>query len=721
MKNFYLTILLFFSISIVAQQRYVDNVFCDIEVTKDLEYTTQVLFTTVSLGFDTTQSQIPLKFDLYQPVGDNLEERPLVVFLHTGNFLDHPLGGVIGGTKTDSSAVEICTQLAQKGFVAVSAEYRRGWNPSFLAEQDRAKSIIRAAYRGIQDARTLNRFMRKEYENGNPYGIDTSSMIVFGQGTGGYVAFGCASIDSYDELLVGKFYTQDADGNAIEMVTEEVDGNIYGTESGINEDGTYITIGRYPGYSSDYHLGITLGGAIGDTSWVDENTIPMINVQTPEDAAAAFHQGVVVVSGDELDLNVVEVQGAYLVSELLNQYGVNEALGGSTMTDPYTTAALATSDLTYISPFNGIEYPVNNNYDGLLPLITEDWSNGDTNSSVWEWFDPNTNPNTPDGITETMAEIKEKALIYMDTIFGYSMPRVIHLLDLDSDLASSLDVSSTALEFGSAEVGDTRELEVTITNPYDEVLDFTSDAAAPFSVSGATAIEACGTTTLTFTFVPEADGAVEEVVTLSSSSGDLTFNLSGNGTAQPIVSFGINGQGIEFEDVSFDIVDSQMTVSVNNTGTVDLQITSIFFNGDDVFTTDGVPQPLPVGESVDIVVNFTPLEQIAYAGSLVVETDQAGSLEVPLIGDGVWTVGVEDAIANSINVYPNPSNGQFNIDLGALSGQKVELTVFDNTGRMMVEQTLNDNRVSIDGLNAGVYFVSIKTTEGIVTKKVLVQ
>ena len=47
---------------------------------------------------------------------------------------------------------------------------------------------MKAAYRGIQDVKAAIRYLRMDYENGNTYGIDTSRIIIVGQGTGGWIA-----------------------------------------------------------------------------------------------------------------------------------------------------------------------------------------------------------------------------------------------------------------------------------------------------------------------------------------------------------------------------------------------------------------------------------------------------------------------------------------------------------------------------------------------------
>ena len=46
---------------------------------------------TIPVGIDSTTGSIyfampPLEFDLFEPAGDTVSERPLIIYLHTGTF-----------------------------------------------------------------------------------------------------------------------------------------------------------------------------------------------------------------------------------------------------------------------------------------------------------------------------------------------------------------------------------------------------------------------------------------------------------------------------------------------------------------------------------------------------------------------------------------------------------------------------------------------------------
>ena len=135
-----------------AQERYLDQVFSEVNVQKDVVYgVNATILLQRQVGEAVPQA---LRLDLYTPVGDTRTDRPLVIYLHTGNFLPWPQNGGASGTRSDSTVVDICTKLAKMGYVVASASYRLGWDPTNTVKDIRVFTLLNAAYRGVQDART---------------------------------------------------------------------------------------------------------------------------------------------------------------------------------------------------------------------------------------------------------------------------------------------------------------------------------------------------------------------------------------------------------------------------------------------------------------------------------------------------------------------------------------------------------------------------------------
>lgn len=77
----------------------------------------------------------------------------------------------------------------------------------------------------------------------------------------------------------------------------------------------------------------------------------------------------------------------------------------------------------------------------------------------------------------------------------------------------------------------------------------------------------------------------------------------------------------------------------------------------------------------------------------------------------------------AVNIYPNPSNGKFNIEFNNNSAEKI--TVFDALGKVVIESKVseNSNNQSLDlsDYSAGIYFVKVNAGEEIIMKKIVKQ
>jgi trimeric autotransporter adhesin len=72
------------------------------------------------------------------------------------------------------------------------------------------------------------------------------------------------------------------------------------------------------------------------------------------------------------------------------------------------------------------------------------------------------------------------------------------------------------------------------------------------------------------------------------------------------------------------------------------------------------------------------------------------------------------------SIYPNPAKSRFIVETAA-SGEQL-LQVFDMTGRLLITQNTTGNQTTVDvgSLAAGIYNVSLKSTDGIATEKLVI-
>lgn len=391
-----------------AQERYVDEIFDDFQVMTNQVYGFNVTVLTVPVTGSPTLR--PLITNVYMPPASDTEtQRPLVLYFHTGNFLPFPQNGGTGGTVNDSTVVEIASRLARMGYVCAVVDYRKGWNPLAETQEARTNTLINAAYRGVQDSRTALRFFKRSVaEQGNPFGVDTTRTVAWGQGTGGYISLATATIDSYADIVLPKFIGQGPDGNPVPMVILPVHGDPDGTTFGVIPGGDTLSVPNNLGYGSKFDLCVNMGGALGDTSWLDANDPPFISYHVPTDPFAPYTEGILIVptTGEQ----VVEVQGSYLVAQRANALGNNDIFKLAEISDAVTTVADSRND--------GLE--------GLFPLIG---SGGNLDSSPWDWWDPS-NVNHQNGLLTNPDMSSQKARSYIDSIMAYYAPRACAALAL---------------------------------------------------------------------------------------------------------------------------------------------------------------------------------------------------------------------------------------------------------------------------------------------------
>lgn len=96
----------------------------------------------------------------------------------------------------------------------------------------------------------------------------------------------------------------------------------------------------------------------------------------------------------------------------------------------------------------------------------------------------------------------------------------------------------------------------------------------------------------------------------------------------------------------------------------------------------------------------------------------------PLVGNFTTTaaddtLGIDDYLARVISIYPNPTSGMFTVLNTSSNISSVD--IFDVYGQLVYSVKVEDSKVEVDlsDYASGVYFARIKTTEGIVTKRIV--
>lgn len=260
--------------------RYTEPLFDEVIVTSAVPFGSN---TAVAGGSQT------LLMDVYEPAGDLLEQRPVVIIAFGGSF--------VAGSRAD--VAELCTAFAQRGYVAVAPDYRVGF---FLPN---ALTTTLAVVRGAHDVKACIRFLRKSVEEGDPYGIDPDRIIAGGVSAGAISAIHATYLDT-DEEMPAVLNSQIA--------------QLGGAEGNSGS----------PGYSSAVAGCLSFSGAIGDTTWVGAGNVPLYSIHETGDEVVPYFTEEVAVFGIPTGL---VASGSYDLHLRMQSLGIENCLLSYTSND----------------------------------------------------------------------------------------------------------------------------------------------------------------------------------------------------------------------------------------------------------------------------------------------------------------------------------------------------------------------------------------------------
>jgi len=208
---------------------------------------------------ETDTDNINLYMDIFEPTGDTLAQRPLIIISFGGGFLD--------GSKEHWSIRLLCQDLAKRGFVAAAIDYRLGMN---IFDSDLAN---RAVYRGLQDGRSAVRFFRSDAEGANQYRISPNHIYIGGHSSGAFIGLHNAYLDQETERPLSTF----------EWIQ---DGEV------IPDLGCLDCVGDNQGQDGHANAVFGLAGALGFTSFIEGGADPsVVNFHSTDDGTVPYDSG----------------------------------------------------------------------------------------------------------------------------------------------------------------------------------------------------------------------------------------------------------------------------------------------------------------------------------------------------------------------------------------------------------------------------------------------
>lgn len=234
---------LFTNMAMAQGVRYAEPVFDEVNIETGIPFSSAIK--------EGETSPTTLYLDFYEPEGDTLSARPLVITVFGGAF--------VAGGRDYSDMVEYCTRLAQHGYAAASIDYRliSIWNLN-------ATSLIRDAYMAAQDVSAAIRFFKYHCDE---YRIDPEQVFLLGNSAG--------SIAIYCELFM------DEDERPAETFEEPDLGPMH--SSGFEE---------YAGFSSAVAGAVPHWGGVNGLDVIDkEEYVPLCMIHGTDDNTVPFDSG----------------------------------------------------------------------------------------------------------------------------------------------------------------------------------------------------------------------------------------------------------------------------------------------------------------------------------------------------------------------------------------------------------------------------------------------
>lgn len=216
------------------------------------------MFPAVTKTTVTYSTPYNLLMDVYEPTGDALAARPVIILAHGGSFY--------AGTRTDDVTVDsLCVRFARRGYVTASIDYRLAASFADMVNPDSTLAINEVA-RAISDGKAAVRYFRQDAATTNTYRIDTNNIFSGGNSAGAVLYMHVGYLSSIAECPSYIATAMAANGG--------FDGN-----SG------------NAGYSSKIKAVVDLAGALNQTSFINAGDVPSVNAQGDGDNVVNYTCG----------------------------------------------------------------------------------------------------------------------------------------------------------------------------------------------------------------------------------------------------------------------------------------------------------------------------------------------------------------------------------------------------------------------------------------------
>ena len=254
--------------------------------------------------------------------------------------------------------------------------------------------------------------------------------------------------------------------------------------------------------------------------------------------------------------------------------------------------------------------------------------------------------------------------------------------------APAVTLNPTSLTFASTAVGSTTSAQtITVKNTGTATLTLTSETitgtnASSFVKSATT----CGSSlavnascTVSVEFKPATTGALSASLSIAdnASGSPQTAALKGTGAAAAANSISLSPTSMAFPNTVVGATSAAQVVTVTNTGSATVSLTSIASSGSSFFELNNCGTTLASKATCSIYVGFKPTATGAQTGTILVTDNATGSPQkVTLTGTGTTAPSVK--LSTTSITFPTTKHGTTSVD------QAVTLT---NSGTATLDLT----------------------------------
>ncbi len=282
----------------------------------------------------------------------------------------------------------------------------------------------------------------------------------------------------------------------------------------------------------------------------------------------------------------------------------------------------------------------------------------------------------------------------------------------------------------------TTNIDLAITKPTGKVSCSLTDAETiEVEVENAGAEVVTSGTVFTFSLVSEGNTLLTEDLTIDT---DLNQNDTWSGTTTGTVDLSAIGT----TEFTASITQANDNVADNNSieGSFTHFEQSLEFV-DAVNDTITINSAYPYTVETNVTINPTGItETTEYLWS-----DASTGETLTVNADGLYTLtittadceteksvyvrsfsGINELTANDVSVYPNPSSGEFNIDITLVEKQDVVISIINTNGQVVREVKFDNvdtllERFNLNDVAEGLYNIRIATNKGVINRQVIIR